>query len=48
MLVRKCDKTGGGNMIKRLLKRIHMHFESKKNWKMKMNVPLTIRIKGGA
>ena len=32
-------------MIKRLLRKIRLHFESKRNWKMKMGVPLTIRLK---
>ena len=34
-------------MIKRLLRKIRLHFESKRNWKMKMDVPLTIVARNG-
>ena len=30
-------------LIRRIIHRIHMHFESKKNWSIKMNTPMTFR-----
>ena len=43
----KQSKTGGDSMIKCLLRKIRLHFESKRNWKMKMDVPLTIVARNG-